>query len=153
MLEHGINVDSLGRHMAFMTYESHVLFALRFMIDCDLVGGNWVELKAGCYSVLDQEVPIPSYSTVAHCQMQVFNALHFCKGSLQCFLVWHAVVFEACQRCFTICTGPQEAQPLPARDACASQQYHQPPCRRYLRPCLAFPVALSQLPLILPCCS
>jgi len=60
MLEHGINVDSLGRHMAFMTYESHVLFALRFMIDCDLVGGNWVELKAGCYSVLDQEVPFHS---------------------------------------------------------------------------------------------
>lgn len=56
MLEHGINVDSLGRHTRFDTYESHVLFALRFMIDCNLVGGNWVELKAGGYTVLDSEV-------------------------------------------------------------------------------------------------
>ena len=57
MLEHGINVDSLQRHMSFATYESHVLFALRFMIDCGLRGGNWVELKAGTYNVLNLEVP------------------------------------------------------------------------------------------------
>lgn len=62
MLEHGVNVDSLQRHMSFVTYESHVLFALRFMVDCGLVGGNWVELKAGTYNVLNLEVP--SMSTV-----------------------------------------------------------------------------------------
>ena len=45
ILENGLNLDSLQRHMAFTTYDSHVLFALRFMIDCDIVGGNWVELK------------------------------------------------------------------------------------------------------------
>jgi DNA polymerase delta subunit 1 len=45
MLENGINVDSLQRHQSFVTYDSHVLFALRFMIDCSIVGGNWVELK------------------------------------------------------------------------------------------------------------
>ena len=45
MLENGINVDSLQRHQAFVTYDSHVLFALRFMIDCSIVGGNWVEIK------------------------------------------------------------------------------------------------------------
>ncbi len=69
MLEHGINVDSLQRHMAFMTYESHVLFALRFMIDCDLVGGNWVELKAGAYSLLNLEVHTPTVSVFHPCNL------------------------------------------------------------------------------------
>lgn len=32
-----------------MTYESNVLFALRFMIDCNVVGGNWIEVPAGKY--------------------------------------------------------------------------------------------------------
>ena len=45
ILENGLNLDSLQRHMAFTTYDSHVLFALRFMIDCDIVGGSWVELQ------------------------------------------------------------------------------------------------------------
>lgn len=31
------------------TYESNVLYTLRFMIDLDVVGGNWVELPAGSY--------------------------------------------------------------------------------------------------------
>ncbi|XP_062102921.1 DNA polymerase delta catalytic subunit-like [Humulus lupulus] len=34
---------------SFMTYESNVLFALRFMIDCNIVGGNWIEVPAGKY--------------------------------------------------------------------------------------------------------
>ncbi|CAL8467309.1 g6846 [Coccomyxa elongata] len=71
MLEHGINVDSLGRHTRFDTYESHVLFALRFMIDCNLVGGNWVELKAGGYTVLDSEDPRKQ----SHCQLEAH--VHF----------------------------------------------------------------------------
>ena len=51
MLENGINIDTLQRNMSFLTYESHVPFALRFMIDCGLSGGTWVELKAGTYQV------------------------------------------------------------------------------------------------------
>ncbi|KAK9916868.1 hypothetical protein WJX75_008145 [Coccomyxa subellipsoidea] len=66
MLEHGVNVDSLQRHMSFVTYESHVLFALRFMVDCGLVGGNWVELKAGTYNVLNLEDPRKQ----SHCQLE-----------------------------------------------------------------------------------
>lgn len=34
---------------SFMTYESNVLFALRFMIDCNVVGGNWIEVPVGKY--------------------------------------------------------------------------------------------------------
>eukprot|EP00762_Andalucia_godoyi_P003127 ANDGO_01026.mRNA.1 DNA polymerase delta catalytic subunit len=35
--------------LQFTTYESDVLFILRFMIDTDVVGGNWIELPAGKY--------------------------------------------------------------------------------------------------------
>ncbi|KAJ7521254.1 hypothetical protein O6H91_19G043900 [Diphasiastrum complanatum] len=48
ILERGINIDGLGQK-CFLTYESNVLFALRFMIDCEIVGGNWIELPAGKY--------------------------------------------------------------------------------------------------------
>ncbi|KAK9110336.1 hypothetical protein Sjap_018396 [Stephania japonica] len=48
ILERGIHVDGLGMR-SFTTYESNVLFALRFMIDCDIVGGNWIEVPAGRY--------------------------------------------------------------------------------------------------------
>jgi DNA polymerase elongation subunit (family B) len=33
-----------GNAKCFNTYESNVLFALRFMVDTDIVGGNWVRL-------------------------------------------------------------------------------------------------------------
>ncbi len=66
MLENGINVDSLQRHMAFTTYESGVLFALRFMIDCSIVGGNWVELKAGAYVLSEGN----SSAKQSHCQLE-----------------------------------------------------------------------------------
>ena len=60
MLENGINVDSLQRHLSFVTYDSHVLFALRFMIDCSIVGGNWVELKVRCFPAVQPPVPCGS---------------------------------------------------------------------------------------------
>ncbi|KAL9393448.1 hypothetical protein Peur_012733 [Populus x canadensis] len=48
ILDKGIQIDGLGMR-SFMTYESNVLFALRFMIDCNVVGGNWIEVPAGKY--------------------------------------------------------------------------------------------------------
>ncbi|GMI85268.1 EMBRYO DEFECTIVE 2780, GIGANTEA SUPPRESSOR5 [Hibiscus trionum] len=48
ILDRGIQIDGLGMK-SFMTYESNVLFALRFMIDCNIVGGNWIEIPAGKY--------------------------------------------------------------------------------------------------------
>lgn len=32
-----------------ISYESNVLFALRFMIDHNVGGGNWITLPAGAY--------------------------------------------------------------------------------------------------------
>ena len=31
-----------GNSRRFVTFESNVVFALRFMVDTDVVGGNWV---------------------------------------------------------------------------------------------------------------
>ncbi|XP_041004890.1 DNA polymerase delta catalytic subunit isoform X2 [Juglans microcarpa x Juglans regia] len=48
ILDRGIHIDGLGTK-SFITYESNVLFALRFMIDRNIVGGNWIEVPAGKY--------------------------------------------------------------------------------------------------------
>lgn len=45
-----MDVDRLGR-MSFSTFESNVLFVLRFMIDTGVVGGCWITAQAGKYSV------------------------------------------------------------------------------------------------------
>lgn len=52
-LEAGFHVPdaSYGGFIKSQTYESNVLFALRFMIDMNIVGGNWVELPAGSFLV------------------------------------------------------------------------------------------------------
>ncbi|KAJ1274889.1 hypothetical protein BS78_05G094300 [Paspalum vaginatum] len=48
ILERGITIEGLGSK-SFLTYESNILFALRFMIDRNIVGGNWIEIPAGRY--------------------------------------------------------------------------------------------------------
>ncbi|XP_031129321.1 DNA polymerase delta catalytic subunit [Ipomoea triloba] len=58
ILDRGIQIDGLGMK-SFMTYESNVLFALRFMIDCGVVGGNWIEVPAGKYKKSSKNI---SYS-------------------------------------------------------------------------------------------
>ena len=50
ILENGLSVPGIGT-LHFKTFESNVLFILRFMIDCNIVGGNWLELPKGAYSV------------------------------------------------------------------------------------------------------
>eukprot|EP01018_Ginkgo_biloba_P018765 Gb_15179 [translate_table: standard] len=62
ILERGITIDGLGSR-CFTTYESSVLFALRFMIDCDIVGGNWIELPAGSYR--------RTARNMSYCQLEV----------------------------------------------------------------------------------
>ncbi|GJN07344.1 hypothetical protein PR202_ga25168 [Eleusine coracana subsp. coracana] len=52
ILEKGITIEGLGSK-CFLTYESNILFALRFMIDCNIVGGNWIEVPAGKHSILN----------------------------------------------------------------------------------------------------
>ncbi len=51
---------------SFTTFESNVLFALRFMIDHDVVGGNWVELPAGHHTFQGPD----HKHKLSHCQME-----------------------------------------------------------------------------------
>ncbi|OVA06886.1 DNA-directed DNA polymerase [Macleaya cordata] len=66
ILERGLHIDGLGTK-SFMTYESNVLFALRFMIDCNIVGGNWIEVPAGKYK--------KTTKTISYCQLE-FDCLY-----------------------------------------------------------------------------
>lgn len=61
ILERGIQIDGLGSK-SFVTYESNVLFALRFMIDCNIVGGNWIEVCSGNYKTTTKNL--------SHCQLE-----------------------------------------------------------------------------------
>lgn len=49
----------------FLTYESDILFSLRFMIDCDIVGGQWVTIPEGTYR------SIPPSEKLSLCQCEV----------------------------------------------------------------------------------
>ncbi|XP_024377944.1 DNA polymerase delta catalytic subunit isoform X2 [Physcomitrium patens] len=68
ILEKGINIDGIGQR-CFLTYESNVLFALRFMIDCDIAGGNWVELPVGAYQKSSRQL--------SYCQLEL--DIHYSK--------------------------------------------------------------------------
>lgn len=65
ILDKGIQIDGIGER-SFMTYESNVLFALRFMIDCNIVGGNWIEVPCGKYKTAKSS---------SYCQLE-FNCLY-----------------------------------------------------------------------------
>lgn len=55
-------VEGLGSK-SFLTYESNILFALRFMIDCNIVGGNWIEVPAGKYMKMTK--------SMSYCQLEL----------------------------------------------------------------------------------
>ncbi|KAK9292029.1 hypothetical protein L1049_019983 [Liquidambar formosana] len=66
ILDRGIQIDGFGMK-SFMTYESNVLFALRFMIDCNIVGGNWIEVPARKYK--------KTVKSLSNCQLE-FDCLY-----------------------------------------------------------------------------
>lgn len=85
ILEQGVYIESLNMSRGFTTYESNVLFALRFMIDHDVVGGNWVELPAGVHTY---QGPASS-NKLSHCQMEAHIhcsklVSHKPEGMLEC---------------------------------------------------------------------
>lgn len=46
------------------TFESNILFSLRFMIDCNIKGGQWVSLAKGTYAVETEK-------KLTHCQLEL----------------------------------------------------------------------------------
>lgn len=79
ILDRGIQIDGLGMK-SFMTYESNVLFALRFMIDCNIVGGNWIEVPAGKYKTAKHS---------SYCQLE-FHCLYPCAWK-SLFMDWWTI--------------------------------------------------------------
>jgi DNA polymerase delta subunit 1 len=71
-LEDGLSIA--GGYVRCDTFESNVLYALRFMIDTRMGGGSWVEVKAGGW-VPAQETGRASYCQVeAHCNWESLTA-------------------------------------------------------------------------------
>uniref|UniRef100_A0A1D1ZQR0 DNA polymerase n=1 Tax=Auxenochlorella protothecoides TaxID=3075 RepID=A0A1D1ZQR0_AUXPR len=68
LVEGGLWLEWLACRLPQTTYESNVLYALRFMVDTGIVGGNWVELPAGKY------VLTPGPSQLSHCQLEAHIA-------------------------------------------------------------------------------
>lgn len=62
ILERGVQIEGIGTKN-FLTYESNILFALRFMIDCNIVGGNWIEVPAGKFKKANRNM--------SSCQLEV----------------------------------------------------------------------------------
>ncbi|PRP82977.1 DNA polymerase delta catalytic subunit-like [Planoprotostelium fungivorum] len=54
-----------GRSLSCTTYESNILFPLRFMIDKGIVGASWINLKAGTYRMTPQD------KRTTNCQIEV----------------------------------------------------------------------------------
>ncbi|KAK7253937.1 DNA polymerase delta subunit 1 [Aureococcus anophagefferens] len=74
VLQDGVNVPGVG-HSQLQTFESNVPFILRFMIDNEIQGCNWVEAPAGAYAArsggakktrCDLEIDVVFDSLVSH---------------------------------------------------------------------------------------
>ena len=64
LLDDGVQISGVGV-LRGQTYESNVPFVLRFMIDKEISGADWVELPAGTYSVQ------PTSAHKSRCSMEV----------------------------------------------------------------------------------
>ncbi|KAJ1440146.1 DNA polymerase family B-domain-containing protein [Ochromonadaceae sp. CCMP2298] len=82
LLEEGVQISGAGM-LRGQTYESNVPYVLRFMIDNEISGADWVELPAGTYSVRGS-------GAVSRCSVEVdvfYNNIkpHECVG------VWSSI--------------------------------------------------------------
>eukprot|EP00002_Diphylleia_rotans_P033158 TRINITY_DN7021_c0_g1_i1.p1 TRINITY_DN7021_c0_g1~~TRINITY_DN7021_c0_g1_i1.p1 ORF type:complete len:1103 (-),score=239.27 TRINITY_DN7021_c0_g1_i1:90-3398(-) len=64
LLEGGIDYPGVG-FRAFTTYESNIAYVLRFMIDTNIVGANWVECPPGQYTIRNPDAKL------CHTQLEV----------------------------------------------------------------------------------
>jgi DNA polymerase delta subunit 1 len=80
-LEDGMTVA--GSYVRLDTFESNVLYALRFMIDTKMGGGSWVEVAQGKWKPV-QEGTGASYCQIeAHCKWNDLVA-HPAEGKMLC---------------------------------------------------------------------
>ncbi|CAG8721053.1 16526_t:CDS:2, partial [Acaulospora morrowiae] len=53
------------RHLGQATFESNIVYVLRYMIDCKVTGGNWIELPPKSYRIKQKS------EQVSHCQIEL----------------------------------------------------------------------------------
>ncbi|KAM5131970.1 DNA polymerase delta catalytic subunit [Mantella aurantiaca] len=74
LLEQGLRVDSFPTH-SYQAYEANIDFEIRFMVDNDIVGCNWIELPAGKYRIRKEspgeELAKDSPSKVSLAQLEI----------------------------------------------------------------------------------
>ncbi|KAL6515994.1 DNA polymerase delta catalytic subunit [Orobanche gracilis] len=92
---------------SFMTYESNVLFAPRFMIDCNVVVGNWIEVLHGKYKMSGRDF--------SYCQLDfdcLFSELisHAPEGEFSKMGPFHILSFDI------ECAGRKGLFPEPTHD-------------------------------------
>ncbi|KAL0449857.1 UNVERIFIED_CONTAM: DNA polymerase delta catalytic subunit [Sesamum latifolium] len=102
ILDRGIQIDGLGMK-SFMTYESNVLFALRFMIDCNIVGGNWIEVPHGKYK--------KTARNLSYCQLDFSDLIsHVPEGEFSKMAPFRILSFDI------ECAGRKGLFPEPTHD-------------------------------------
>ena len=72
LLEIGLDVKGVGNY-SFQVFESNIEYEIRFMIDADVVGCNWIEVPPGKYS-LRKPSPASSNDAVtptSRCQIEL----------------------------------------------------------------------------------
>ncbi|XP_022082871.1 DNA polymerase delta catalytic subunit-like [Acanthaster planci] len=68
LLESGFTVPNLYPVRGYQTYESNIDFEIRFMIDTDVLGCNWLEIPANQYHLrAEGTIPAP----VSQCQIEL----------------------------------------------------------------------------------
>ena len=47
--QEGFTIPDVGRQEDMLTFESNVVFVMRYIVDAKIVGANWVTLPAGTH--------------------------------------------------------------------------------------------------------
>ncbi len=132
---HGVSLDTGAVVRPCQTYESNVLFVMRYMVDNDIVGASWVELPCGSYSVVTVCVclfvflcvcvfGVPDvYGVVLH----VHDPHTLQSGCL--YTTTHIHTYTHMKQQHTYKGGGTSPQHMSDRGACALQG-HYPTCSR-----------------------
>lgn len=64
ILESSFQMPGYGDRQ-YLTYESNLLFVMRFLVDTGITGGGWIELPAGSYRLIEES------EKSSHCQLEV----------------------------------------------------------------------------------
>lgn len=74
LMEQGLQIGAMSAPRCFQTFESNILYSLRFMIDCQITGGQWVTLPESTYYCEEDR-----RKKLTHCQYEV----HVHYGSIE----------------------------------------------------------------------